>query len=192
LNALDLLGHTLKHADLDKLAELPVLRNTPQSRIAGRRGMESHEFNLEYSGDGTGCAADCGPAALPALPEPGTPSLKVAGPSGPRAGASALEYSEENNARSSAAILAVIRAHGPGLRHAYNAFLKRMPGLKGKISLAFSIAPGGDVVELTVASSTTGAPDFDAEIGRLVKSWRFDPVKAPGNDRVTVPFTFSE
>jgi TonB family protein len=187
---LDLLGHALRRSDLDKLGELPILRNTPESRIAGRRGMETHEFNLEYAEQGTGCGADCGPAALPELPQPASPAARMPAAPGPRV--SSLDYADEANARSSASILAVIRSHGPGLRHAYNAFLKRLPGLKGKLSLSFSIAQGGDVVELSVASSTTGAPDFDAEIARLVKAWRFDPVRASGNDRVTVPFTFSE
>lgn len=191
IRAADLLPRTLGHIDLEKLDELPILKRTPASRIAGRRGQESHEFNLEYVEDGTGCkGADCGGALLPDLPIPS--SLKTHGiePSAPRI--SSLDYSQENNARSSAAILAVIRAHGPGLRHVYNAFLKRAPGLRGKLSLAFSIAPSGDVLELSVVSSTTASPDFDAEIGRQVKTWRFDPVKAPGNDHVTVPFTFSE
>jgi TonB family protein len=191
VHASDLLPMGLKHIDVDKLGELPILKRTSQSRIAGRRGQESHEFNLEYAEDGTGCAgADCGPGVIPELP-------RISGPKGPKAPASgpsisSLDYAQENNARSSASILAVIRSHGPGLRHAYNSFLKRYPGFAGKLSLSFSIAPGGDVVELSVVSSTTGASDFDAEVGRQVRSWRFDPVKAPGNDHVTVPFTFSE
>jgi len=178
INASELLSHAFKRLDVDKLSELPILKRTPESRIAGRRGEESHEFNIEYTEEGTGCAgADCGPGVIPELPPPGIKAPKAL-PSVARI--------------SSASILAVIRSHGPGLRHAYNSFLKRYPGLAGKLSLSFSIAPGGDVVELAVVSSTTGAADFDAEVGRLVRSWRFDPVKAPGNDHVTVPFTFSE
>jgi TonB family protein len=189
INASEILSHAFKHMDIDKLTELPILKRTSESRIAGRRGEESHEFNLEYREGGTGCSgADCGPGVIPELSPPEIRAPKT--PSGPRI--FSLEYAQENNARSSASILAVIRSHGPGLRHAYNSFLKRYPGLAGKLSLSFSIAPGGDVVELAVVSSTTRAGDFDSEVGRLVRSWRFDPVKAPGNDHVTVPFTFSE
>ncbi|MBW8887049.1 MAG: TonB family protein [Fibrobacteres bacterium] len=190
INASEILSHAFKHMDVDKLTELPVLKHTSESRISGRRGAESHEFNIEYTEEGTGCAgADCGPGVLPELPHSGTRAPTALSST---ARVSSIEYAQENNARSSAAILAVIRSHGPGLRHAYNSFLKRYPGLAGKLSLSFSIAPGGDVVELAVVSSTTGAADFDAEVGRLVRSWRFDPVRAPGNDHVTVPFTFSE
>jgi TonB family protein len=191
INASELLPRGLKHIDIEKLTEIPMLKRTSQTVIGGRRGQESHEFNLEYAEEGTGCAgADCGPAAFPELPRSVGHRMPTALASGPRV--SSLEYAQENNARSSAAILAVIRSHGPGLRHAYNSFLKRYPGLAGKLSLSFSIAPGGEVVELAVVSSTTRAADFDAEVGRLVRGWRFDAVKAPGNDHVTVPFTFSE
>jgi TonB family protein len=191
IRAADLLPSMLKHIDAEKLDELPILKRTSASPIAGRRGRVSHEFNLEYVEDGTGCAgADCGGTLLPDLPAP--TSLKTHGTVSAPVRLSSMDFSQENNARSSAAILAVIRAHGPGLRHVYNAFLKRAPGLRGKLSLAFSIAPSGDVLELSIVSSTTASPDFDAEVGRQVKTWRFDPVKAPGNDHVTVPFTFSE
>lgn len=190
LGVYDLLHASRKHVDIDKLTELPMLRRTSESRIAGRRGKESHEFNLEYSEQGTGCAADCGPGVLPVLDPPG--GLKPRGPAvgGPRV--SSIDYAASENTRSSASILAVIRSHAPGLRHTYNGYLKRTPGMAGKLNLSFSIAPSGDVVELAVTSSTTGAPDFDAEVARMVKGWRFDPVKAVGNDHVTVPFTFSE
>jgi TonB family protein len=190
LGAYDLLHASMKHVDIDKLAELPMLRHTSDSRIAGRRGKESHEFNLEYSEQGTGCETDCGPAFLPRLGPPG--GLKPKGPAAAGPKVSSIDYAASENARSSASILAVIRSHAPGLRHTYNGYLKRSPGMAGKLNLSFSIAPSGDVVELAVASSTTGDAGFDAEIARQVKAWRFDPVKAVGNDHVTVPFTFSE
>lgn len=191
LTAYDLLPGSVKSIDLDKLTELPMLTRTGATRIAGRRGMESHEFNVEYSEEGTGCGAKCDPSALPGLPPPAPHGARLPPTaSGPRI--SSIDYADEANTRSSASILAIIRSHAPGLRHVYNGYLKQAPGMSGKLELRFSIAPGGDVIELAVASSTTGAPDFDAEIARQVKTWRFDPVRGPGNDRVTVPFTFSE
>jgi TonB family protein len=86
----------------------------------------------------------------------------------------------------------VIRSRSPGLRHIYNTFLKMQPGMAGKVTLRFAIAPSGDVVDVGLAGSTTSAPDFDAQVAHAVMSWRFDPVKAVGNDIVTVPFNFSE
>ena len=86
----------------------------------------------------------------------------------------------------------VIRQHTPGLRHTFNKFLKLNPGFKGKVTLKFTIAPSGAIVELAIISSTTGVSEFDSEVRDKVKSWRFEPVKGRANDHVTVPFTFSE
>ena len=58
--------------------------------------------------------------------------------------------------------------------------------------MRFAIAPSGEVVDVGLAGSTTSAPDFDAQVVEKVMAWRFDPVKAAGNDIVTVPFNFSE
>jgi len=55
VKASELLSHAFKHLDVDKLTELPVLKRTAESRISGRRGAESHEFNIEYPDEGTGC-----------------------------------------------------------------------------------------------------------------------------------------
>lgn len=188
LGAYDLIGKAARNLDLDKLSELPVLKRTPHSGIGGRRGMESHEFNLEYieDGDGGKGGGKDGVSLLPRL----EPRVMVLPGTGPRI--SSIDYAQETNARSSAAILAVIKSHSPGLRHIYNGFLKQRPGLAGKIQISFAIAPSGDIVELSIASSTTSAPDFDAAVAAQVRSWRFDAVKAAGNDHVTVPFTFSE
>jgi outer membrane biosynthesis protein TonB len=48
------------------------------------------------------------------------------------------------------------------------------------------------VVDVGLAGSTTSAPEFDAQVIQKVMAWRFEPVKAVGNDMVTVPFNFSE
>jgi TonB family protein len=188
LGAYDLIGHALGHLDMDKLSELPMLRRTPQSRLAGRKGRQSYEFDLAYAEAGSGCSGDCGPGVLPELAPEGL--KRPPSPQGPRV--SSLDLASAGNARSTASILAVVRAHSPGLRHVYNAFLKQAPGLAGRIRLRFAISPGGDVVEIAALSSTTGDGGFDAAVIAQVRAWRFDPVKAAGNDYVTVPFAFSE
>lgn len=188
VNAYDLIPAAMRNLDLDKLGELPVLKRTPHSGIGGRRGKVSHEFNVEYFEDGNG-----GSGGIIDVPSAigGALRTEVKRPAGaPRA--SEIEMKQDGNARSTASILAVIRSRSPGLRHIYNSHLKLNPGFAGKINLSFEIAPGGDVVAVGIASSTTRVPEFDAEILRQVKSWRFDPVRASGNDHVTVPISFSE
>lgn len=93
--------------------------------------------------------------------------------------------------RSAADIAKVLRWRVSGLRHIYNKFLKKKPGFQGKVTLEFTIAPGGEVISISIASSTTGYGEFDDKIKNDVSRWKFSKVKS-GNTTVTIPFTFSE
>ena len=93
--------------------------------------------------------------------------------------------------RSAADIMKVVRQRTPGLRHIYNKFLKKKPGFQGKVTLKFTIAPGGEIISISIASSTTGYGEFDGEVKNAVSRWKFSKVKS-GNTTVTIPFTFSE
>lgn len=102
-----------------------------------------------------------------------------------------VEINSGGGSRSAADIMKVVRQRTPGLRHIYNNFLKKKPGFRGKVALKFTIAPRGDVISISVASSTTGYGEFDASIKGAVSAWTFNKVKS-GNTTVTIPFTFSE
>lgn len=93
--------------------------------------------------------------------------------------------------RSAAEIMKVVRQRNSGLRHIYNKFLKKKPGFSGKVTLKFTIAPDGEVISISVASSNTGYAEFDGEIKTAVSRWKFNRVKS-GNTTVKIPFTFSE
>ena len=93
--------------------------------------------------------------------------------------------------RSAADIMKVVRQRTPGLRHIYNKYLKKQPGFSGKVTLRFTIDPGGDIISISVASSSTGFAEFDKAVKNTVKHWTFSKVKS-GNTTVTIPFTFSE
>jgi TonB family protein len=189
LSAYDLLPPSMRHNDMLKTDELPTLTRTGPSRLGGRKGKFTTEYNTAYNEGGTGGEDGIG-IDIPRL----TNTRPAAGPKGPSEIGKqvAIDHFENTTTRSTASILAVIRSHSPGLRHIYNTFLKMRPGLAGKITLRFAIAPSGQVVDVGLAGSTTSAPDFDAQVVRKVMTWRFEPVKAVGNDIVTVPFNFSE
>lgn len=102
-----------------------------------------------------------------------------------------IEINSGGGSRSAADVMKVVRQRTPGLRHIYNKFLKKKPGFQGKVALKFTIAPEGKVVSISVASSTTGYGEFDAQIKGAVSNWTFSKVKS-GNTTVTIPFTFSE
>ena len=96
-----------------------------------------------------------------------------------------------SSSRSSADIMKAVRQRTPGLRHIYNKFLKHKPGFQGRVTLKFTIAPGGEVISISIASSTTGFSEFDGEIKTAVSRWKFGKVES-GNTTVKIPFTFSE
>ncbi len=102
-----------------------------------------------------------------------------------------ISMSGGDGSRNKADIMKVIKQRTPGLRHTYNKFLKRKPGFAGKVTLRFTIDPEGDIINISIASSTTGFSEFDNEIKRAVSRWKFGPVKS-GNTTVTIPFSFEE
>ena len=102
-----------------------------------------------------------------------------------------IEWGSGPASRSATDIMKVVRQRTPGLRHVYNKYLKKMPGFQGKVTLKFTIAPGGEIISIALASSTTGYGEFDNEIKNTVGRWKFSKVKS-GNTTVTIPFTFTE
>ena len=102
-----------------------------------------------------------------------------------------IDMGAGGGSRSAADIMKVVRQRTPGLRHIYNKCLKKKPGFQGKVTLRFTIAPGGEIISISTVSSTTGYSEFDNEIKNAVSRWTFSKVKS-GNTTVTIPFTFSE
>ena len=102
-----------------------------------------------------------------------------------------IDMGAGGGSRSAADIMKVVRLRTPGLHRIYNKFLEKKPGFQGKVTLKFTIAPGGEVISISIASSTTGFGEFDGEIKTAVSHWKFSKVKS-GNTTVTIPFTFSE
>ena len=102
-----------------------------------------------------------------------------------------IDMGAGGGSRSAADIMKVVRQRTPGLRHIYNKYLKKQPGFSGKVTLRFTIAPGGDIISISVASSSTGFAEFDNAVKNTVKRWTFSKVKS-GSTTVTIPFTFSE
>ena len=93
--------------------------------------------------------------------------------------------------RSAADIMKTVRQRTPELRPIYNKYVKEKPGFLGKVTLRFTIAPGGEIISIYVVSSTTGNDEFDNEIKSAVSRWKFGKVKS-GNTTATIPFSFSE
>ena len=187
--AYDLMKNQKFTKDIDKvLKDVAGLQTTGKTVLGGRRGKADGGFNEGYAEGGAGGIGD-GLAGLFGGGGGGI-STKAKGniktPS-----ARDIDMGAGGGSRSAADIMKVVRQRTPGLRHIYNKFLKKKPGFQGKVTLKFTIAPGGEVISISIVSSTTGYGELDAQIKGAVSNWTFSKVKS-GNTTVTIPFTFSE
>ena len=172
--AYDLMKNQKFSKDIDKvLKDVAGLQTTGKTVLGGRRGKADGGFNEGYAEGGSGGIATKAKGSIR------TPSERD------------IDMGAGGGSRSAADIMKVVRQRTPGLRHIYNKFLKKKPGFQGKVTLKFTIAPGGEIISISIASSTTGYGEFDGEVKNAVSRWKFSKVKS-GNTTVTIPFTFSE
>jgi hypothetical protein len=76
----------------------------------------------------------------------------------------------------------------PGFRSCFNKGLAKDPSLAGSITIAITVAPNGDVMDVTKKSGGLNA-DVDACIVRKCKSATFDAT--PSGDTVNIPIHFA-
>lgn len=175
--------------DIDKvLKNVAGLQTSGKTELGGRRGRADGAFNDGYAEGGSGGIGDMlgsllggggGAISTKAKGSIKTPSAKD------------IDMGAGGGSRSASEIMQVVRSRTPGLRHIYNKHLKLKPGFSGKVTLKFTIAPGGDVISIAIASSSTGYSDFDNEVKNAVSRWRWKAIKS-GNVTVSIPFTFTE
>ena len=187
--AYDLMKNQKFTKDIDKvLKDVAGLQTTGKTVLGGRRGKANGGFNEGYAEGGSGGIGDGlagllggggGGIATKAKGSIKTPSMRD------------IDMGAGGGSRSAADIMKVVRQRTPGLRHIYNKCLKKKPGFQGKVTLKFTIAPGGEIISISTVSSTTGFAEFDSEVKNAVSRWTFSKVKS-GNTTVTIPFTFSE
>ena len=175
--------------DIDKVIKNSNgLQVTGKTKIGEVRGKVSDGFNQGMFAGGSGGIGDgisnliggaAGALSTKAIGNMKTPKE------------SDIEWGSGPSSRSATDIMKVVRQRTPGLRHIYNKHLKKKPGFQGKVTLKFTIAPGGEVINISLVSSTTDYSEFDNEIKTAVGRWTFSKVKS-GNTTVTIPFTFTE
>jgi TonB family protein len=187
--AYDLMKNQKFAKDIDKvLKNVAGLQTTGKTVLGGRRGKADGGFNEGYAEGGSGGIGDM----LGGLLGGGGGSIGTKAKGNIRTpSARDIDMGSGGGSRSVSEIMAVVRARTPGLRHIYNKHLKEKAGFSGKVTLRFTIAPGGNIIQISIAGSTTGFSKFDNAIMSKVKLWRFKKIKS-GNTTVTIPFTFSE
>jgi len=187
--AYDLMNDQKFANDVDKvLQNVSGLQTTGKTVLGGRRGKATGDFNEASVQGGSGGISGLidgligdggGAISTTARGNVREPSLRE------------IDMAAGGGSRSAADIMRVVRGRTPGLRHIYTRYLKQKPGFSGKVTLTFTISPGGQIVKINIRSSTTDFSNFDREILTQVKRWTFKKIKS-GNTTVTIPFTFSE
>lgn len=189
--AYDLMKDQKFTKDIDKvLKDVAGLQTTGKTVLGGRRGKADGGFNEGYAEGGNGLGDGLAGLLGGSGGAGGTIATKTKG-SIKTPSERDIDMGSGGGSRSAADIMRVVRQRTPGLRHIYNKFLKTKPGFAGKVTLRFTISPSGDVISISITSSTTGYGDFDDEVKTTVGRWTFGAVTS-GNTTVTIPFTFSE
>ncbi|PLX42705.1 MAG: hypothetical protein C0608_01180 [Deltaproteobacteria bacterium] len=76
-----------------------------------------------------------------------------------------------------------------GIRYLYNRELRKNPELEGKVTVAITIDPEGNVKGVEVVETTMDAPALVEAMVKRIKRWTF-PQVAPKDITVTYPFVF--
>jgi len=175
--------------DIDKvLKNVAGLQTSGKTELGGRRGSATGGFNDGYAEGGTGGIGDM-LGGLMGGSAGGIGTKSKGNMKAPTA--KDIDMGSGDGSRSKAEIMQVVNARMPGLRNIYNKHLKLKPGFSGKVTLKFTIAPGGDIISISIVSSTTGYSAFDEEVKKMVSTWKWKVIKS-GNTTPTIPFNFTE
>lgn len=93
--------------------------------------------------------------------------------------------------RTEQSIWNVVSARQGRIKYLYEKYLKRNPNLRGKVTIEFTIAANGFVIEARIIESTINNPDLEGELLALVRRLKFDPIPS-GNVTTVFPFVFSK
>lgn len=87
-------------------------------------------------------------------------------------------------------LAAFVKARQGLIKACYENALKRNPGLKGKISIRFTILETGGLADIAPAQNALGSPEVAACIVQTMRSWRTQ-FRPSGPVTVEYPFVFS-
>jgi TonB family protein len=101
------------------------------------------------------------------------------------------EWEEGTAGRTTSDIRRIVASYLGGLRYLYNKELRKDPSLRGKLMVRFEIAPSGRVTQISLRSSTLGAPGLEQAILNNIRKWKFPRIpEKHGSVKVTYPFVF--
>ena len=86
----------------------------------------------------------------------------------------------------------VVRSHVKEIKFCYERELQRRPGLHGRVSVRFVIAPDGNVATVGITESSVGHPAVERCVADAVQRWQFPQAREGGVTFVTYPFVLQE
>ena len=92
--------------------------------------------------------------------------------------------------RSNASLLAVIQKYSAGIHYCYSNELKRNESMRGKLVVAITVAPSGEVVDATVVENTVGSQRLAECALSQIRDWQF-PAAGGGPTLFQAPFVFT-
>lgn len=92
--------------------------------------------------------------------------------------------------RSNASLLAVVRKYAAGIQFCYDNQLNKSPGLRGKLVVAVTVAPAGNVVDAVIVDDTVRSSGLSACAIRQIQGWKF-PRIPEGAVTFKAPFLFT-
>ncbi|MCU0608800.1 MAG: TonB family protein [Chitinispirillaceae bacterium] len=183
-SVVDVLGAMKDHRETDleeALAKMSGLQQAGNVEVLQRKLVRSKDLAIEHTQDIDDLVASVGSARSIDLAKRG--EFVIQKPE-------SIEGAASSNAkRDNRAIGSVVSSHKASIRMSYEKFLKRNPGLSGKVTVRFTIAASGSVSSVVILENTTGSNDLEQEIIRKVRLWQFEAISA-GDATVTYPFVF--
>jgi TonB family protein len=86
----------------------------------------------------------------------------------------------------------VVRSHVKEIRFCYERELQHEPGLHGRVSVRFVIAPHGRVATAGIAESSVAHAAVERCVADAVRRWEFPRAPGGGLTFVTYPFVLQE
>jgi len=95
--------------------------------------------------------------------------------------------------RNMEALSNVIQANKQQVQYCFAVLKRRDSSLKGKVEVAFTIAPSGEVIRVSFRNSDWGGNPLGSEcekcISNVISAWHFDPI-GPNDGNVTTQFSY--
>ncbi len=98
-------------------------------------------------------------------------------------------YTDGESPRTYEEIAEVVEEYKSGISLLYNKALRKDPTLRGTVTVEFTIAAMGDILECKVANSSMENPSFEESLCKRIMGWKF-PAIPEGNITVVYPLVF--